>query len=303
MRTLTIVLLISSLVGCDRVVKPAKTPTPVVGPFAELSESEIAAVSEAIGPEQAEELAEVFRAKASQQREELGKKLLPEMSKLDPAESMRGLKQIERSIQSEPKYDAKPKYCLLVLGPKQDKRVWLAMDGLTLYADKNCDGLLAASERFELTAKNEDPTEFEKFYVGEGDDRYEVEVGLWIWLATHDREIEPFQSISVRTSDGLRFMAWGDQQTALRFHPSIDEAPIVHVGGPLQMGFEVREPFKSKGDGSYEISAAVGTYGVGPGSFACLGYGVIPPSAQPKVKLTIPSAKDGLLETTLDHRC
>src|SRR5262245_10504622 len=58
---------------------------------------------------------------------------------------------IERSISKEPRYESKvPKYCLLVLGPKAKTRIWLVLDGKTLYVDRNADGdLTAASERVD----------------------------------------------------------------------------------------------------------------------------------------------------------
>jgi hypothetical protein len=61
------------------------------------------------------------------------------------------LTRIDRSILKEPAYETKaPKYCLLVLGPKAKTRIWLVLDGKTLYVDRNADGdLTAAGERLD----------------------------------------------------------------------------------------------------------------------------------------------------------
>ena len=58
------------------------------------------------------------------------------------------LTQIDRKITREPTYRSKPKYCLLVFGPEAKVRVWLVLDGDTLYVDRNGNGdLTEAGER------------------------------------------------------------------------------------------------------------------------------------------------------------
>jgi hypothetical protein len=50
------------------------------------------------------------------------------------------LSKVDRTITKEPAYRFKPKYCLLVFGPEAKQRVWLVLDGDTLYVDKNGNG-------------------------------------------------------------------------------------------------------------------------------------------------------------------
>src|ERR671937_529448 len=57
------------------------------------------------------------------------------------------LTQVDRAIQKEPAYQGQPKYCLLVFGPEAKTRVWLVLDGDTLYVDRNGNG--------DLTEKDE----------------------------------------------------------------------------------------------------------------------------------------------------
>jgi hypothetical protein len=47
---------------------------------------------------------------------------------------------VQRKIGKEPKYEAKPQYALLVLGPKAEAKVWLVEDGERLYVDRNGNG-------------------------------------------------------------------------------------------------------------------------------------------------------------------
>jgi hypothetical protein len=59
------------------------------------------------------------------------------------------LAKIARTIAKEPKYQSKPKYCLLVFGPEAKTRVWLVLDpdARLLYVDRNGNG--------DLTEKGE----------------------------------------------------------------------------------------------------------------------------------------------------
>ncbi|MCI0642813.1 MAG: hypothetical protein L0Y72_17845 [Gemmataceae bacterium] len=52
------------------------------------------------------------------------------------------LSKIERTIGKEPAYQSKPKYCLVVFGPEAKSRVWLVLDGETLFAGDGGDVLV-----------------------------------------------------------------------------------------------------------------------------------------------------------------
>src|SRR5262249_44097505 len=63
------------------------------------------------------------------------------------------LAKVDRTIRKEPAYKGKPRYCLLVFGREAKHRVWLALDGDTLYVDRDCDGdLTGEGERVKLPA-------------------------------------------------------------------------------------------------------------------------------------------------------
>src|SRR2546426_8963290 len=65
------------------------------------------------------------------------------------------LEKTERAIRKEPVYQTKdPRYCLLVFGPEAKTRIWLVLDGDTLYVDRNGNGdLTEQGER--VAAKDE----------------------------------------------------------------------------------------------------------------------------------------------------
>src|SRR5215217_2823539 len=59
---------------------------------------------------------------------------------------------VERGPAKEPAYRGKPKYCLLAFGPQAKARVWLVLDGDTLYVDRNGNGdLTEEGERVEVS--------------------------------------------------------------------------------------------------------------------------------------------------------
>src|SRR5439155_8913144 len=77
------------------------------------------------------------------------------------------LAKIDRTILKEPAYKSKSvKYCLLVFGPEAKTRVWLVLDGDTLYVDRNGNGDL--TEEGERVAAKSDR------FRREGDMTFEV---------------------------------------------------------------------------------------------------------------------------------
>jgi hypothetical protein len=58
------------------------------------------------------------------------------------------LSKIDRTIAREPAYETgKPKYCLLVFGPEARTRIWLVLDGTTLYVDRTGKGDLTGPDK------------------------------------------------------------------------------------------------------------------------------------------------------------
>src|SRR5438046_1991794 len=89
---------------------------------------------------------------------------------------------IDRRIDKEPAYQAKPLYGLALLGPEGKDRVWLVLDGEKLYVDRNANGdLTDDGPPAELKAKNTDPASFEIVEVspGGGKAAYKFDITLW----------------------------------------------------------------------------------------------------------------------------
>src|SRR6516162_5852375 len=73
------------------------------------------------------------------------------------------LAKVQRTIGREPKYESdSPRYCLMVFGPEAKERVWLVLDGKSLYVDRNANGdLTDEGERLGVETPDQDPAQFE----------------------------------------------------------------------------------------------------------------------------------------------
>jgi hypothetical protein len=229
----------------------------------------------------------------------------------DPAAAV-DFDQLDRHIAKEPVYRSKPVYALVLLGPDANIRVWMALDGDRLYVDKNCNGdLTDDGPAVEFKHKDRNPASFEQFEVSPngGQTVYNFDVALWNRPAFEPRQSHPesfYQSIHVLFPDGRLFGAWGDHLKPLTFAAALQDAPVLHFGGELRMGFEVRKPLE-KVDGGFQLSCCVGTPGSCPGAWAHLLYKTIPENVHPRVVMELPPEKAGgapvRVECVLGERC
>src|SRR5262249_14218149 len=71
------------------------------------------------------------------------------------------------------------------------------------------------------------------------------------------------------------------------------EAPVVHLGGPLEVSLHVSRPTLRRNP-TNELMLAVGTRGLGAGTFAAVGYqNTIPADDHPVGEMTLPPGKPG----------
>ena len=240
------------------------------------------------------------------------------------------LRTIDRTIKKEPRYDGTPSYCLLVFGPQAKERVWLVLDGDTLYVDRNGNGdLTEPGERFKLPPYpvRHLPSQLRTVTVGE------LRVGRPLgWLEVHTTRLHPqlkprtasekklveqYRKIPGGTSVALTITglavaprrgsqpyakritqsAGRDREGELGFAAGPQDAPIVHFDGPLRITLPDQEQFLAHGKEGVDLQAAVGSPGLGKGTFAYLDYAcaadgkieeVIPTGAHPVAEVTYP---------------
>lgn len=233
-----------------------------------------------------------------------------------PPASAADLTRVDRSIGKEPAYKTKtPRYCLLVFGPRADYRVWLVLDGGTLRVDRDADGdLTEAGESTTPEAADTDPASFKPITIlrpdGKSEEKLEFVLSGWFDY----RKGEPLPEFSPWVFvlwGGRWFGSWGDETGPCVWGTTPQDAPVLHAGGPLQMGFETRAEYalKRTGDGVYELSVGVGTRGLGKGAFVHLSYAkdAIPTDVYPTAELEFPSKTPGgppvRVRAVLKKRC
>lgn len=223
------------------------------------------------------------------------------------------LTKIDRRLVKEPAYQSKePRYCLLVLGPEARQRVWLVHDQDALFVDLNGNGdLTEPGEKFKAENSNENSASFRVSILGDGDQaKHVLQVDLFKASMFGQEKQGPFVVYLTLAWTGNRsFGAWGDETGLLFFAARPQDAPIIHLDGPLQMGFECHLPLIKKAKDTYELNVGVGTRGLGKRSFGHLKYwnDAVPADAYPTAVLEFPNKVAGAppvqVEVVLKQRC
>jgi len=211
------------------------------------------------------------------------------------------LTQVDRSLGKEPAYKEKPLYCLVALGPEAKQRVWLVLDGETLYVDTKGTGDLTQAERVKprpviLTGLLE-PGQKEPRAL-----RFPCAVTKDV---TVDLMTINGQVVQVDVTDARRKLALAAGGGELRFSDHPATAPVIHAGGRLVMRLPAGRSLQ-RGKEPVNLMVGVGIPGLGAGTFASLNCASVPKDLHPVAEVEYP-AKDGgqaiRQRYTLDQRC
>ena len=232
----------------------------------------------------------------------------------DPSSTVKNLTKVDRSIGNQPTYRTRePRYCLVVFGSEEKYRIWLVLDGDTLYVDRNGDGNLTEtgkSTRAEST--DADVISFKPITIYRPDGKTEEKLTfvLYGWsdyrAGKYTTKVNPAFHVGWK---GRTFGSWGDETGSSVWGTSPQNAPVLLVDGPLQMGFEVPadSAFSCHNNGVCSLSVGVGTKGLGKGSFVHLCYNVIPNNVHPTAVLEFQNKMPGRppvrVSTVLKERC
>lgn len=232
------------------------------------------------------------------------------------------LSKIERTIAKEPQYKSAPKYCLLVFGAEAKKRVWMVLDGETLYVDRNGNGdLTEAGEA--VAARNDKNTAAEGgvflFEPGEIQDGKLVHKGLRCAVGKFEEplSLDPdVQALLKKSPEARRYLitcqvempgrrgaglggrveqaaSYRDPQGILQFAEKPADAPLIHFGGPFTIDF-YGERQKLVIGRRTQLVLSVGTPGQGPGSTAIVAYdGLIASSLRPQAEIRYRTGSSG----------
>ena len=153
--------------------------------------------------------------------------------------------EIERTIAKEPAYKSKPKYCLLVCGPEAKTRIWLVLDGKTLYVDKNGNGDLTEAGK-ALVSKDSSLS----FDMNAIIDRRPSIKHTSLYIAVTPEH----WFVQINVEDRYQQYAYVE-----KLGRTPQDAPVVHFGGPLKMYLWPKARTLVRGDKPSELEVAVVT--------------------------------------------
>jgi RNA polymerase sigma factor (sigma-70 family) len=177
--------------------------------------------------------------------------LVPKAEKSVPPPSRNGAWDLTPPLK-EPKYQHEPKYALLVFGPKREQRIWMVLDGTTLYIDRNGNGdLTEPDKRIEPNDPKDNPKIVNPgLYKGFDIFEFAVQAGatgsskfrLELWV--RDEKFVPQTDFDTKIRaqwDQLHHenaTLWrkdgsGQGQTPLIFMPKPADAQVCALDGPL----------------------------------------------------------------------
>jgi hypothetical protein len=242
------------------------------------------------------------------------------------------LAKVDRTIKKEPAYNSKkPRYCLLAFGREAKTRVWLVLDGKTLFVDRNGNG--------DLTDKGEQIEAKEErgglsFAVGAIPDGSHSHTGLTVTTIPaergkavmmdvpgfkkllEDREALLYAVVVDVAVPGLKGAEDGgrikqsanlfDERGFLQFADRPKAAPVIHFAGPWSITGYGRQTL-TRGQVT-DLMLGFGTPEVGAGTFVWTAYqDLVPEDVHPVVEITYPPKEEGQepikAKYTLKERC
>jgi hypothetical protein len=179
----------------------------------------------------------------------------PELRNGFPPPSSAALAGVDRVLETQPRLKTRtPKYCLLVFGHQVTTRVWLILNGDILHVER--DGALRSYTPEACTGTGGAWRECSIGDVVESPNLTHRELRLMLRTDT--------ATLTMRSEGwGLRDVLYVVDNVAFAGSPS--ESPLVHLNGPLMIETALRE-----GRAPAEITARIGTAGLGAGSFASI---------------------------------
>ena len=191
------------------------------------------------------------------------------------------LTKIDRQLKDEPKYTTRtPKYCLLVFGPDAETHVWLVHDGVVMHVLDSPDGKSLKKWRQVKASSN-------SFTLGDVWEEGGKTVHKNLGYVPASRIVR----LSVYVG-GKRQVAGWDRNGKMEFTASVKDAPVVHFNGPLTLDL-FREQGAVRSGSEVDITAVVGTLGVGPGTFALFFTDSYPKGAWPTAVIEYPAKNGG----------
>jgi hypothetical protein len=216
------------------------------------------------------------------------------------------LSKVDRRITKEPAYQTKPWYGLLVFGPEAKSRVWLILDGNSLYLDRDANGDLTQSgERLQFQSLGDGELTDRAAAYGAIDERGMTHEIRELRQANAGQPDEPVSFLIM-----LRIGGRYTQRAEIEFADRPERAPVYHFDGPLQMIAYPDVQQLAQGQSPGVAVASIGTPGLGNGPappMVMIYSREFPKDVHPVVEIVFPPAQAGAaspnLKVELDDRC
>jgi hypothetical protein len=233
---------------------------------------------------------------------------------------------VPRQIHKHPKYRSEqPKFGLLVFGPNAEARVWVVIDGDTLYVDRNGNGdLTEPDERFDLDVSHltketrDDAKTLKSIMLHDPkqkpelakDDQPILSCELRVtWF--HVFQLVPTEgsyqekSWTKNTFDVAIFANGCNEFARAEFGDSPDEAAVVSFLGPKTFKYDCpEEPVFQRGEGNY---LRIAIYCEGIQGKSVIDHDFVPASIHPVAEIECPSRfadrPPVRIRAELTHRC
>jgi hypothetical protein len=226
-----------------------------------------------------------------------------------PAPSEAGdLTKIERTISKAPKLETRnPRYALLVFGT-QAKTAWLVVDGRKVYLDRNGNGDLTEPGE-TLTATVDPDTKQQPEEQGFREFRGTVEIPA-ADAGPADPDGKPARydlelSMLNEAASYFTIKSGGREQVA---YPQLgskpEDAPVMHVGGPLEVLVLDRELVRGKK--GTDLRVQIGTPGIGKDAAAAVANEGLDAAIRPEIEAEFPAKAGGSpirVKLSLNDRC
>jgi hypothetical protein len=203
------------------------------------------------------------------------------------------LAKIDRTIAKEPAYKAKPKYCLLVFGPEGKTRIWLVLDGKTLYLDRTGKGdLTAASNRIEPWKRFSKSVRFRV-------DNFVPVPGAAKFALYLDADEDGAVELDVRSPSGTNVDRRQASEDEFRFADRAQDAPILYFDGSLSFKLMDARQTLVRGEKPSPFAVRIGTPGLGTKVFLSFWSHDLTATAKIVFPNHDPKDKPIIVETTL----
>ncbi len=228
----------------------------------------------------------------------------------------------------EPQYQFKPRYALAVFGPAEHTRVWLVLDGHTLYVDRNGNGdLTEPGNRLQPAIPKDGSDRIGNRWFPHYDDVFEFELSpvqgqaslrfcLHHWVLAGKFRSPTEEWLEPGWENGTLWRKVGEKawaQNPVLFSPSYEEAQVCHFDGLVTIGLKGGERQRlRRGPKGSELALYIGTRGRPARKspfqvFSPLLCEEVPAAAHPVVDIEFPGKEPGYqpirVRLPLKERC